>query len=110
MACIPSTVKILLRACATVSVMIGGIAVTASQALAEDTYPPGWNIESHVPPSQYHFIPSWGDSKAYWANQHWPGDNGSRYTPEQCHWDWCRSGVQKPATTTAQNPAPAAGK
>jgi hypothetical protein len=110
MACIPSTVKIALQGCAMVGVVIGGIVHTATVASAEDTYPPGWKVESKVPPSQYHFIPSWGDSKAYWANQNWPGDNPSRYPPNQCHWDWCRSAVEKPATATAQNRAPAAGQ
>jgi hypothetical protein len=109
MASIPSTVKIALQACATVSVVIGGIAVTAPQAFAEGTYPPGWNVESHVPPSQYHFIPSWGDSKAYWRDQKWPGNNASRYSADQCRWGWCRSVTNKLGTATAQNPTPAAG-
>jgi hypothetical protein len=41
----------------------------------------------------------------YWADQEWPtGRIPSRYTPDQCHWDWCRTMVQKPGTATAEMP------
>ena len=105
MARIRSQLKTALLACAAMGVMIGGLAVTAPIAFAEDTYPPGWNTpERDLPPSQYRFIPSWGDSRAYWRDQTWPGNNPSRYQPGQCHWDWCQSMTRKGGTATAQNP------
>jgi hypothetical protein len=59
MARIQSSLKTALLACAAMGVVIGGLFVTAPIAFAEDTYPPGWNTpERHLPPSQYHFIPS----------------------------------------------------
>jgi hypothetical protein len=84
-------------------ILVIEIAAAAPTASAEDTYPPGWNKQSTVPPSQYRFIPSWGDSKPYWLDQKWPGDNPSRYGPDLCHWDWCK-GQGNGSTLNAKRP------
>lgn len=78
-------------------VAIAAFSMNAPAALAEDAYPPGWNVRSNVPPSATStWIGGYNTNLPYWANQERPtGHIPSRYSPDQCQWDWCRSMVQR---------------
>ena len=91
---------------AAAGVLIGVFSGGAPTAFAKDAYPPGWNVKSDVSPSiASTWIGGWHTNLPYWADQKWPdGRIPSRYTPDQCHWDWCKAMVQKPATATAVVP------
>jgi hypothetical protein len=104
MTCIRPALRKAWSTLATAGVLVGVLYATTPVAFAEDQYPPGWNTKTDVPWSKiYRTIPTWTDSKVYWADQKWPGDIPSRYWPEQCHWDWCRIATHQRATTTAKN-------
>jgi hypothetical protein len=88
---------------------IAALASGAPAALAKGAYPPGWNVKTDLlPPTAYTYIPSHVGDLPYWADQKWPGNGNipSRYSPDQCHWDWCRTMVQNRGTATAQVPQP----
>jgi hypothetical protein len=87
--------------------MIAALSIGTPAALAKDAYPPGWNVKTDVPPSTvYTWIPSYVGNLPYWADQDLfsRAKIPSRYSPDQCHWDWCKKTVQKPGTATAQMP------
>jgi hypothetical protein len=91
---------------AAAGVLIGVFSAGFPVAFAKDAYPPGWNVKSDVPPSTAStWIGGWHTNLPYWADQKWPdGRIPSRYSTDQCHWDWCKAMVQKPATATAAVP------
>jgi hypothetical protein len=86
--------------------VVATLAIGTPATLAKDAYPPGWNVKTDVPPSTaYTWIGGYNSNMPYWADQEWPtGRIPSRYTPDQCHWDWCRTMVRKLGTATAQVP------
>jgi hypothetical protein len=91
---------------AAAGVVIATFYIGTPAALAKDAYPPGWNVKTDVPPSTGStWIGGYNGSQPYWSDQKWPtGRIPSRYSPEQCRWEWCRTMVQKPGTATAQVP------
>jgi uncharacterized protein YjiS (DUF1127 family) len=95
-------------ALAAAGVMITALSIGAAAALAKDTYPPAWNVKSDVPTSTTStWIGGYNTNLPYWADHERPdGHIPSRYSPNQCHWDWCKTMIQNPGTATAQVPQP----
>jgi hypothetical protein len=89
---------------AAAALAIAALSSGAPVALAKDAYPPGWNVTSDVPPSTAStWIGGYNTNLPYWADHERPdGRIPSRYAPDQCHWNWCKTATQKPTMFTAE--------
>jgi hypothetical protein len=91
-------------AVAAAGLAIAALSSGAPSALAKDTYPPGWKVASEVlPATASTWIGGYNTNLPYWADHERPdGRIPSRYASDQCHWNWCKTATQKPATSTAE--------
>jgi hypothetical protein len=83
---------------AAAGLAIAALSTSAPAALAKDAYPPGWKVASNVSPSTTStWIGGYNTNLPYWADHERPdGRIPSRYTSDQCRWDWCKT-TTKPA-------------
>jgi hypothetical protein len=89
---------------AAVGLAIAALSNGAPEALAKDAYPSGWKVESDVlPATASTWIGGYNTNLPYWADHERPdGRIPSRYSSDQCHWDWCKTATQKPTAERAK--------